>query len=354
MISDDIAVAEKIISSGEEIGRFSWVKVTRGGFLLLALPASKRLAHATLNLYQPQKWKGKCLKYTLQIMISLGLHRLLPKFEIVIGNRGVFAGLDEMTSRGELGFLLSNPDSDTRNLIGVYDIGGNLCVVKAGCGGAADVVAKEYDSMRQFADEVGVIPKCHGLIKLSGGVAYVAEFVQGESPCGLEEDSKVLMLLGQWLDGGVKKRASELNCWREISSSPEYNNQGELAALENVELLSPVMHGDLAPWNIKLTPLGEIKVLDWESAERSGFPGWDWLHYHIQRMILVQENEPVEVIRECKRLMITSPFSSYIEKAGLKGLEFEMLVSYLLYSQQVVGCSRGDLITALESYHQNV
>lgn len=40
------------------------------------------------------------------------------------------------------------------------------------------------------------------------------------------------------------------------------------------------IHGDFAPWNLKIRPNGQLVAVDWESAETNGLPLFDLIYFH--------------------------------------------------------------------------
>ena len=354
MKNKDRQLCEAVLSPGKEIGRLSLVKVERDGALLLALPLNRRLALATLALYQPQRLKARLLRRVIRVWVLLGLHRFLPKFELVLGDEGVFSGLDQMALSNGFGFLLGNVSSPMRNLIGLYETGGILRVVKAGLGKAAPVVRDEYASMRDFSRLVVGVPECLGLFDIENGAAYIAELVSGRSPRGADDDMLVFELLNNWLQIGNSMSVSNLDCWEKLAEKLDDDTMQRFAALARAEVTSPVMHGDFAPWNIKISDNGEVKVLDWEFGQRAGMPSWDALHYMVQRMCLVEKCPSSEVINTCMIFLSGSFMQSYLKKAGLQGNEKELLESYLYYSAYVQAYPREELIILCrENLQQN-
>jgi hypothetical protein len=345
----DKELCEAVLSPGKAIGRESWVKVMRADSLLLALPMQRDLALETLGLYQPQKWKGRCLEAILRVIIRMGIHRFLPKLELELGDKGLFSTLDSLAPRSELGFLLSSSDSEVRNLIGVYKIDGELCVVKAGCGEAEDVVRREYDAMQRQEKKFGESPSCKGLFDIESGVIYVAELIRGRSPRGASDDRVVFTILKKWLDGGEKKKVSTIDCWKVLEAGLDPRDYERIRALADMEVVSAMMHGDFTPWNIKITDQNMVRILDWEYSEPLGMPGWDWLHYHVQRMSLVQEVDGAALLESCMKQMMEPAFSAYLSKAGLSGSESILLESYLLYSGCVGRLPREKLLKALRN-----
>lgn len=333
--------------------RESWVSITRNGSLLLALPLDRRLAMATLSLYQPQRWKGRLLCAALKISIFSGIYKCFPRIEMALGDKGLFAGLDKVTKAtksGKLGFLLGSPDSESRNLIGLYGVDSEPCIVKVGVGSGAVVVQREYEVMQQFSSILSAVPECRGRFEIDWGIAYVAEWVRGSSPRGDEDDLSVWIIVSSWLDQAVSTKVSDLACWGNLAESLDAEEYSKMESLANQVVLSPVMHGDFAPWNIKMTEQGDVKVLDWESADPSGMPGWDVIHYQVQRMCLVDSKSPKEVIALCREFLLSDVMKDYLSKAGLRGHEEALLGSYLYYTGRVQSYPREDLIEAWGRY----
>lgn len=64
------------------------------------------------------------------------------------------------------------------------------------------------------------------------------------------------------------------------------------AALERRALPACLMHGDFAPWNVRLTP-ERLFVFDWEYAQTRGNPLQDYLHFHLMPRVLHPRRTPV-------------------------------------------------------------
>ncbi len=348
MKREDRILFEAVLSPGQEMGRLSLAAVKRGGLLLLALPLERRLARATLALYQPQRLKGRLFRSGMRFLVFSGLHRLLPRVEVVVGDKGLFSGFDGKVSLDGFGFLLGSGGSEFRNLIGLADFGGELCVVKAGRGEAAEVVREESRRMDEFSRCVQGVPVCYEVFDIEEGAAYIAERVGGKSPRGKLGDERVFGLLGDWLEAGEAGRVSELPCWQRLEGVLGEAEMARFVRLAKAEVLSPVMHGDFAPWNIKVDVKGGVRVLDWEFAEQRGMPGWDWLHYHVQRYLLVRDESAEVVVRKCCELLGSKEMEAYFKRAGLAGMEDEVLGSYLYFSGRVYDYPRDDLIKVWE------
>ena len=346
MKEEDRQLFESILSPGEEKGRLKLAKVMRNGSLLLALPMNQALALATLGLYQPQRWKGRMMRMVMKTLVVLGLHRFLPTIEVKIGGAGLFSGLRGCASPENFGFLLGNTESEIRNLIGVYQDTDSLSVVKAGRGDSSAVIRAEYATMQQFSDRIDEAPQCRQCFEIENGAAYVVELVKGRSPRGSVDDKLVFGILMRWLDTGTETNVTELDCWKSLEEKLDKEMMDSLDKLADTQVVSPVMHGDFAPWNIKIGSGNRVKVLDWEYTEVSGMPGWDWLHYHVQRMNLVSGKSAEIIVSSCRVLMGSDPMCTYLDQAGIHGLEDELLGSYLLYSGEILSYPREELLKA--------
>jgi aminoglycoside phosphotransferase (APT) family kinase protein len=115
-----------------------------------------------------------------------------------------------------------------------------------------------------------------------------------------------------------------------------------LAARLRARAVHPVLgHGDLAPWNIKLSPQGAWTVLDWERGELTGVAGWDWFHYVLQRAILVERPPASGLVARAEQLLAAEDFRRYAEQTGSAGFARELMVAYLLHSVHVIQPAEG-------------
>ncbi|HEX5451192.1 MAG TPA: phosphotransferase [Candidatus Limnocylindrales bacterium] len=55
-----------------------------------------------------------------------------------------------------------------------------------------------------------------------------------------------------------------------------------LVRLGSIRLPRTVVHGDFAPWNLRLAADGQLRAFDWESASLDGLPLIDEIHYRLQ------------------------------------------------------------------------
>ncbi|MFI2432285.1 phosphotransferase [Streptomyces sp. NPDC018693] len=76
----------------------------------------------------------------------------------------------------------------------------------------------------------------------------------------------------------------------------------------------PLVHGDLAPWNVLRTP-GGIGVIDWETATFADQPLRDLVHYLVQAGAIMRWTDVSTVVRE-----LTHPRGMVGELAGRLGV----------------------------------
>lgn len=346
MTTEDRKLCQSILSPGVKKGMGCWVRVMRNRALLLALPMERRVALATLKLYQPQKLKGRLLQRLFRYLVQTGVYRLLPKIQFSLGDEGLLASMQPEGNAAKFGFLLGTPGSRHRNLIGIVGEGSDLEVVKCAVGGGTDVVRGECALMQKFHSRIPGVPECRNVLDIMDGAAYVAEWVKGRSPRRDRDDELVFSLLRSWLDAGQKCYIRDLPVWKSLTGCLPPEMQNKMIGLADLEVMSPVVHGDFAPWNIKINRSGEIKVLDWESGRVMGVPGWDALHFLTQRMLLVEGLKDDAVVDALLSSLEQPWFMGYLEKAGLGGYGQQLVGSYLYYSGYVDGYPRKGLIDA--------
>lgn len=347
MHSGDQQIIATILSSGAKQGELRIVPIYRGGRLLLALPMERGLALATVDLYQPQKLKGRLFKSLLSFAVKSGVYRRFSKETVAVGEDGLLPLIEKYEGSATLGFLLGNPEGQHRNLIAVIPGRKGYKVVKAGSGGGVEILQNEHAMTKAFGQHTEGVPRCFWGEDFDAGFAYAAERVVGESPRGQQDDIKVSTLLGRWLDAGEKCRLGQLDVWKKLQVVTE--GLGGIAhvvrELGHCEVVSPVMHGDFAPWNIKVNQQGELKVLDWEFAVPHGVPAWDGIHYHVQRMSLVEGCSDEIIYKRVQEWLGTETMQAYLKKAGLLGREEALFVAYCYYSSLVLEYPRAGLIS---------
>jgi hypothetical protein len=148
--------------------------------------------------------------------------------------------------------------------------------------------------------------------------------------------------LNSWIAEARRVSLGELPDWLRLEQVAGNNWFAPFAERLRAQAVHPaICHGDFAPWNIKVSPQGEWVVLDWERGELEGVPGWDWFHYVLQPAILVERLRTAELLRKADDLLASDSFREYAKRAGISGMERELMLAYLLHCVAVIQPSEG-------------
>ncbi|MEK7780238.1 MAG: phosphotransferase, partial [Verrucomicrobiota bacterium] len=187
------------------------------------------------------------------------------------------------------------------------------------------------------------VPSLRGEFETDWLRAFALDFCPGESP-SLDAEFAPYDLLTAWIQPQRKVSLIQLPALRRLQEL--VTTKPELVALwknlAEVEVHPAIVHGDFAPWNIKVAPRdGSWLVLDWERGERDGVPGWDWFHFVIQPELLVKRRKPEAIAQKLLTFLTSQPFQTYAAAAKIVGHERGLLCAYLAYFTQVVRPSEG-------------
>lgn len=344
----DIALCVALEGNGEELDNMTLYCVRRRGHLFLALPADREAALVTLKLYQPQVFMGKVVAVVVGLMVRVGLHRLLPRKSLTVRAGGPLAVL--ASDRAKVGFLLGNPEADTRRALMVHKEGGGYVVDKVGVDqkSRASVMA-ELELIKTLPNKLTGIPVLHREHLGYGWASYATDFVEGTSPCK-GDDEQVLGVLVNWMNGAETVPLSETEQWQKMTDYASRHENREiwevLQKSATLRVKAVVLHGDFAPWNIKLSADGAVAVLDWETGCNEGPAGWDWLHYMIQRGSLVDNRSASETLKLCREWAKSGKGKSFLDEAGWVHQTELWIGTYLAYSSWIAGFDRDELLSS--------
>ncbi|MGB2010695.1 MAG: phosphotransferase [Akkermansiaceae bacterium] len=314
-------------------GRFACI--FRRGCLLLALPGDRQVALATLALYQPQSIRARLLVVLIKLLIHSNLHlKLLPSREISFRENSPITRLK--AGYGQFGFLLGNPCSDARCVIIARISTEGLVIDKVGLSEPArQAVAAEFSTM------LGLPENLPGLLNIREHDAnnqwafYSCPMMSGFSPRKCDDDL-VIKTLRSWGKHAQKKPLADSEQWQRAIDFAASHDLAKASKLldenKNLSVTMGVMHGDFSPWNIKINHQGEVTVIDWEYASRTGPAVWDWLHYLLQRSSLVDKMSASSSLQVCRSWAQSPEGRVLMDEAGW-GSHTELCIgSYLLYS----------------------
>lgn len=330
--------------------------LAQGGRLRLALPADAAAAACALSLFPAQRPAARLAKAVLRMAARLGLPLPLPKSEIALGEgdplAGFLAGLAGDKAAGlSLAVCPGNPNTPGRRwVVAVFGSGVPVAVAKAGITPEARaLIEKEEQFLRENGGAIAGIPALRATLDSARARAFATEFAEGDPPRNVGA-GQLGAWLGRWIDGENTVSLGETPAWcRLAADAKEAPGFDQLAGLLAGRRIHPaLMHGDFAPWNVKVSPEGTWKVLDWERGERLGVPGWDWFHFVLQPAVLVDRLAPAALARVAEELLGCPALQAYLDRAGMAGLGRPLLAAYLLHCTWSLKVTEGaGSITAL-------
>ncbi len=369
--------------------------VSKHGRPLLLLPQQRRAAMVSLGLYPAQTPRARAAKVALSWLVRAGATLGTKPISLAISPGETFAtflsslatgarpspGAATLASAGAgepfttqhrsdvagptdgrapglptLGILAGNPASDgQRFLLLVFDVTqAPVAVVKAGLSERARLlIAKEESFLAAVPPNTSSVPRLRATFQRPHLRALALDYFAGDSPRPRDEGA-LPALLASWVDPQRSVAMSDTADWGRLERAAASADLFALLARQlRSRLIHPaIQHGDLAPWNIRVSPAGAWVVLDWERGELDGIPAWDWFHYVIQPAMLVEHLPTLELVRRVEDLLDSEAFKAYTARAGITGCERELVLAYLLHAVEVIKPSEGlaatgDLLRAL-------
>ena len=323
--------------------------LTRRGQPLLLLPHSPSLARIGLELYPAQTPRGRLMRslaaWALQARLPLGIKpvqvNLSPDDPFVRW----LASLVQVAFSGipQFAVLAGNPNRPGQRFIMLlFDPAGRpTAVVKAGM---TEASRKLIEQERQFLANAPAstpgIPPLRGTFANTKWQAIALDFLPGRSPRTVDEHG-LPKVLKNWLRPPIV--LTDTRFWRELSATSADHPifKSLLVTLRNHSSSGAIVHGDFAPWNVRVAPSGDWMALDWERGDVSGLPGWDWFHYFIQKGILVQRHSLPSLTGSIEGLLGSKEFKAYAQAARIIGHERSLVLFYLLYQVEVIRPSEG-------------
>lgn len=335
--------------------RRSFRVVPRRGEEWLVLPRNGGLAARALALYPAQRklsrWAKRLFAAVLKLRIPIGLR------SVEIPMNGAFIQFltrlaRESTGPPSIGMVAGNPHARGRRFtVMVFDREDQpAAVVKAGLNEhARKLIRTERSFLKRAAGIPGIAPLMDEFESETVS-AFATPFVEGDSPSPDPDPALLASVFRQWIDWKQKvplKAIPGWQCLREIASENPLLTSVFDTVAERV--VHPVIwHGDFAPWNIKVTAKGQWVVLDCESSEIWGVPGWNWLHYVVQSGILIQRLKKGALLAKVNQMLQSHAFAVYAQDVGISGIEREITRGYLVYKLHVMKHRAGaDTVVAL-------
>jgi hypothetical protein len=325
--------------------------VKKHGRPFLLLPARRRMAAAALDLYPAQTRRARTARMVLRWLLRTGAPSGTERVSLNVNPDDSFVQfLSTLAGPGPepvpgFGILAGNPASEgQRFLVVVFDRNQRpVAVVKAGLSEAARVlVRKETAFLEAASGIIAGIPNLRATFQTPRLQALALDFFGGNSPDARHERA-LPGLLRAWVDAKRSVPLFTTPDWLRLESAAAAHSLFPALAgsLRQRQVPVTIAHGDLAPWNIKVSPYGDWTVLDWERGEWSGIPGWDWFHYVVQPGILVERQTTPSLVRRVEALLDSREFREYAALTGIESFQRELVLAYLLYCSEVIKPAEG-------------
>lgn len=300
----------------------TWRVLRRHSHDWLMLPANRHAARCALSLYPAQRPVARALRGATAALLQAGLPLPAPCRTLWIPRDDKFLhflrSLAPPTGDPSLAILAGNPAAPGRRFIVlVFDAAARpVAVVKAGTSGAAQrLIQAEADFLLSVPADTPGVPALRDQLESPHVRALALEYIGGDSPAAGDE-AGVAALLTSWLRADQNVPLAQLAGGALLWSVGDRQVHPALA------------HGDFAPWNVKVTGAGWV-ALDWENGAVNGVPGWDWFHWVTQVGLLVERLDAGGLARRLEELLASARFREYAARAGIAGIERELVRGYL-------------------------
>ena len=335
----------------EQAVRIGMRLVRKAGRPFLLLPGQPRPAAAIMDLYPAQTGRARMARALLRCLLRASLPLRAETISLALAPGDAFVkflwSLAGEPGQGApvLGILAGNPASDgQRFLLLVFDASQRpVAVVKAGLSPRARaLVEQEERFLAAMPEKTVAVPRLRAGFESSRLRSLALDFVPGDSPRPRDE-AALPPLVTAWVDATRTVVLADIPDWMRLQEAAPASGLFSVVAgqLRGRKVHPAMHHGDFAPWNIKVSPVGAWTVLDWERGELTGIPGWDWFHYIIQSGILVGHLPASVLVQRVESLLSSDAFRQYATRGGILGCERELVLAYLLHVVQVIKPSEG-------------
>ena len=334
--------------NGGEVVHVEFRVLHKAGLPFLLLPQNAKLAARALSLYPAQSTPARFAKIALRWALRTKLPLPLKTERIEIATDDPFVRFLKELAGAEnpppIAILPGNPRAPGRRFIVlVFDENQNpSAVVKAGVGEAAiALIEREKSFLASVPEEALGVPRLRASLDNTRVTAFALNFIEGSSPRAGQMAAHPL--LASWIDTSRRMPLHELPVWQRLAASFPMppSLQESVRETGNRRCHPALMHGDFAPWNVKVSREGAWMALDWDRGETAGVPGWDWFHFVVQSAVLIAREEPLRLARDVEIFLESEPLRAYAERAGITEFRRELLLAYLLYCSNVLMPTEG-------------
>jgi hypothetical protein len=195
------------------------------------------------------------------------------------------------------------------------------------------LVRREHQFLSENSHRFSSLPAPLGFSEESEHIALALPYIEGRSPSA-DDAPHAATLLSSWRPDADPVPLGALPAWQALDNTdPIFQSLPQ--DLTSLKIHPVLMHGDFAPWNVRVSPHGTWTAFDWERGQFPGVPGWDWFHYVIQTSILVRKESPKKTLLRLQSLLASGDFQTYAALTGIRSHENSLLIAYLLHARQL-------------------
>ncbi|MEJ5238583.1 phosphotransferase [Limisphaera sp. VF-2] len=314
--------------------------LTKHGEPLLWIPAEAALARQTLRLYPAQtrraRWARRLVSWAVGLPGAPGLRRLTLSVAADAAFLPLLAGSGQSPDQVRFGIFCGNPRAEGRRIVFLRFGSDNLpdAIIKAGDHPAAHArLEAETALLRAHPVERLRAPPLKGVWQNGPLRAMVQSYAPGDCPRHPAE-TLVATLLAGWLDPSRQMPVAALPLWRllEARLPQDVRFPNSRSRLAEVQVAPALVHGDFAPWNLRVERgTGRCWVLDWERGREGGLAGWDWAYWVVQVGLLVRRWSPERMMKELEAWLERPAVRGYLTRAGVHGIARTVVLSGLWY-----------------------
>lgn len=256
------------------------------------IPARPRASASVLSAWHPYDFSSRMKWFGLRMAARTGLLRFVPSVASIATSRSGalrwFERCGIQSRTGEMVVLIGVPSADRKLVAFLLDDAHRIAVVlKVGLtdGGASSLLheAEAIDKLKQYdwvPKLLSVHPELH---------AAAQEYVPGEMPARGFRPEYMEIFCRMPLSGDslrladyAGEMASRLSPFRDRldKMAPDLLNRSLDCLDLDTALPTMLVHGDMAPWNMRNNPSRGYVLVDWEWADFAGLPAYDLLHFH--------------------------------------------------------------------------
>lgn len=324
-----------------------------GSRLSLALPKDREASQMVIDLYRPQRWKGRLFQWLARVLVFGGVASRWPSFRGEAMQPTV-DWLESAARAGSVGFLGCNPVHGWRCVLaGVLPDDGTKFVAKLGLGESAASIRRESGVLDSIHGRFPGVIESAGL-DVAGGDPDVGKdwallrlpYLVGGSPESME-DSKVVSLLNGWLEEGMVNLGEESWTRSLLDRIPTASAPaGWHQRMRMMTVRRALVHGDFAVWNLRAVG-GGLTAIDWEWAVERGVGGIDLAHGLRQEAVMVHGLAADRAVDWILQRANGGDWVGYLESAGWKGNSEDWLRLGLMHSHYHTKNDSADLLKVL-------